>query len=174
MSPTRTPTEEELALAESLFGMIQVLRVVSADAAQRCDLGSPERARLLWGLKEGAARAGQLAQRAKISPSTITEVVEGLEADGLVRREADPTDRRGVRVALTSEGRRFLARFEQACAIGLADVLSGLTAAQRQRVRAAFNDLRAVVSDENFTASSQPEASLRSTSKGHKEIAHAR
>ena len=67
-----------------------------------------------------------------------------------------------------------LSRFEQACAIGLADVLSGLTAAQRQRIRAAFNDLRAVVSDENFTASSQPEASLRSTSKGHKEIAHAR
>ena len=148
MTPNRTPTEEELALAESLFGMIQVLRVVSADAAQRCDLGSPERARLLWGLKEGAARAGQLAQRAKISPSTITEVVEGLEADGLVRREADPTDRRGVRVALTAEGRRFLGRFEQACAIGLADVLSGLTAAQRQRIRAAFNDLREVVSNE--------------------------
>jgi DNA-binding MarR family transcriptional regulator len=173
MSPTRTPTEEELALAESLFGMIQVLRVVSADAAQRCALGSPERARLLWGLKEGAARAGQLAHRAKISPSTITEVVEGLQADGLVRREPDPNDRRGVRVALTPEGRRFLARFEQACAIGLADVLSGLTAAQRQRIRAAFNDLREVIGNENFTASSQPESNLRST-KGHKETAHAR
>ena len=173
MSPTRTPTEEELALAESLFGMIQVLRVVSADAAQRCDLGSPERARLLWGLKEGAARAGQLAQRAKISPSTITEVVEGLQSDGLVRREADPNDRRAVRVALTTEGRRFLGRFEQACAIGLADVLSGLTATQRQRIRAAFNDLRAVVSDESFIASSQTEPSLRTT-KGHKEMTHAR
>jgi DNA-binding MarR family transcriptional regulator len=173
MSPTRTPTEEELALAESLFGMIQVLRVVSADAAQRCALGSPERARLLWGLKEGAARAGQLAHRAKISPSTITEVVEGLQADGLVRREPDPNDRRGVRVALTPEGRRFLGRFEHACAIGLADVMSGLTAAQRQRVRAAFNDLREVIGNESFTASSQPESNLRST-KGHKETAHAR
>ena len=173
MSPTRTPTEEELALAESLFGMIQVLRVVSASAAQRCDLGTPERARLLWGLKDGPARAGQLAQRAKISPSTITEVVEGLESDGLVRRDPDSSDRRGVRVALTSEGRRFLSRFEQACAIGLADVLSGLTGAQRQRIRAAFNDLRAVVSNENFIASSQPESNLRTT-KGHKEMTHAR
>ena len=173
MSPTRTPTEEELALAESLFGMIQVLRVVSADAAQRCELGSPERGRLLWGLKEAPVRAGQLAQRAKISPSTITEVVEGLEGDGLVRREADPSDRRAVRVALTAEGRRFLGRFEQACAIGLADVLSSLTAAQRQRVRAAFNDLREVVRNESFIASSQAEPSLRTT-KGHKEMTHAR
>ena len=173
MSPTRTPTEDELALAESLFGMIQVLRVVSADAAQRCELGSPERARLLWGLKEGPVRAGQLAQRAKISPSTITEVVEGLEGDALVRREADPSDRRAVRVALTAEGRRFLAKFEQACAIGLADVLSGLTAAQRQRVRAAFNDLRDVVSSDGFIASSHSETNLRAN-KTHKEIAHAR
>jgi DNA-binding MarR family transcriptional regulator len=172
VSPSRTPTEEELALAESLFGMIQVLRVVSADAAQRCDLGSPERARLLWGLKQGPARAGQLAHRAKISPSTITEVVEGLEGDGLVRRETEPSDRRAVRVALTSEGRRFLAKFEQACAIGLADVLSGLTATQRQRVRAAFNDLRDVVRNENFIAPSQPEANLRTTK--HKEFAHAK
>ena len=78
-----------------------------------------------------------------------------------------------ARVALTSEGRRFLGRFEQACAIGLADVLSGLTAAQRQRIRAAFNDLREVVRNENFTKSSQPESNLRST-KGHKEMTHAR
>jgi hypothetical protein len=77
-----------------------------------------------------------------------------------------------VRVALTSEGRRFLAKFEQACAIGLADVLSGLTATQRQRVRAAFNDLRDVVRNENFIAPSQPEANLRTTK--HKEFAHAK
>ena len=57
--------------------------------------------------------------------------------------------------------------------IGLADVLSSLTATQRQRVRAAFNDLRDVVSNESFIATSQSETSLRTT-KGHKEIAHAR
>jgi DNA-binding MarR family transcriptional regulator len=145
VTPTRTPTEEELALAQSLFGMFQLLRVVMQRAAQSVELGSAERVRLLLGLKGGACRAGQLALQAKISPSTITEVVEDLVNDGLVRREDDPDDRRAVKVALTSEGRRHLQRFEHAAALALADTLSVLTATQRQRIRAAFNDLREVI-----------------------------
>lgn len=142
MSPTRTPTEEELELAESVFGMFQLFRSVAQRAAQAVDVGSGERARILWGLKAGACRAGQLAQNAKIAPSTITEIVEGLESDGLVRRETDPADRRAVRVALTADGRRQLQRFEHAAAVALAESLSSLTQAQRQRIRAAFADLR--------------------------------
>ncbi len=145
MSPSRAPTDEELALAESMFGMFQLLRSVAQRAAQSVDLGSGERARLLWGLKTGACRAGQLALQAKISPSTITEIVEGLERDGFVRREGDPDDRRAVRVALTAEGRRHLQRFEHAAAVALGESLASLTVAQRARIRAAFSDLRQAV-----------------------------
>lgn len=150
MPPSRVPTEEELALAESVFGLFRLFRHVAQRAAQSVELGSGERARILWGLKTGACRAGQLAHQAKISPSSITEIVEGLEGDGLVRREADPNDRRAVRVALTAEGRRQLQRFENAAAIALAETLSSLTTAQRQRIRAAFADLRqAIPADAN-------------------------
>src|SRR5256885_11779010 len=62
MTPSRTPTEEELALAESVFGMFRLFRHVAQRAAQAVDLGSGERARILWGLKAGACRAGHLAQ----------------------------------------------------------------------------------------------------------------
>ncbi|HUQ41614.1 MAG TPA: MarR family transcriptional regulator [Candidatus Limnocylindrales bacterium] len=132
-------------MAESLFGMFQLFRIVAQRAAQSVELGSPERARLLWGLRSGACRAGQLAQQSKISPSTITEIVEDLESEGLVRRESDPDDRRAVRVALTAEGRKHLQRFEHAAAVVLADSLSILTSTQRQRIRTAFNDLKEVV-----------------------------
>jgi DNA-binding MarR family transcriptional regulator len=145
MPTTRIPTEEELALAESVFGMFQLFRSVAQRAAQAVDVGSGERARILWGLKAGACRAGHLAQQAKISPSTITEIVESLEGDGLVRRETDPDDRRAVRVALTADGRRQLQRFEHAAAAALAESLAPLTSAQRQRIRAAFADLRTVI-----------------------------
>jgi len=148
MPVSRTPTEEELALAESLFGMFQLFRSVAQRAAQAVDVGSGERARILWGLKSGACRAGQLAQQAKIAPSTITEIVEGLETDGLVRRETDASDRRGVNVALTADGRRQLQRFENAAAIALAESLSSLTAAQRLRIRQAFADLRQAIPTE--------------------------
>lgn len=148
MPVSRTPSDEELALAESVFGMFQLFRSVAQRAAQAVDLGSGERARILWGLKSGACRAGQLALQAKISPSTITEIVEGLEGDGLVRRETDTSDRRAVNVALTADGRRQLQRFENAAAIALAESLSTLTAAQRLRIRQAFADLRQLIPTE--------------------------
>ena len=145
MTHPRIATDDELAMAESLFGMFQLFRLVAQRAALAVELGSPERARLLWGLKAGACRSGQLAQQSKISPSTITEIVEDLETDGLVRRESDSSDRRAVRVALTAEGRRHLQRFEHAAAVALAESLSVLTAQQRQRIKTAFNDLKEVI-----------------------------
>jgi len=173
MSPTRTPTEEDLALADGLFRAMRLFKAVATTAAQACDVGSLERASMLFRLKAGACRAGWLAQQVKLSPSAVTETVEGLERDGLVRREADPDDRRAVRVALTADGRRQVLRYENAAAIALVDIFSSLTAAQRQRLRAAFNDVREIIPND-FMTHSQVDATLRSTSKGHKETANAR
>lgn len=169
----RTPTDEDTALAESLFGLLPLVGRLAQTAAHGCELGSPERARLLYGLKAGPVRAGWLAQRAKLSPSSITELVEGLEHEGLVRREPDPEDRRAVRVNLTSDGRRQLQRFEQQAAIALAEALAPLSAAQRHRLRAAFDDLRSVIVSDPFTTPSHADVNLRPT-RGHKEAANVR
>lgn len=141
MPVPRTPSDEDLALTRSLFALFPLFWRITHRAARSCELGSPERARLLFGLKAGPVRAGQLALRAKISPSAITELVENLERDGLAHREADPDDRRAVRVTLTPDGRRHVQRFEHAAAVALAESIAPLTAAQRQRIRAAFADL---------------------------------
>lgn len=53
---------------------------------------------------EGALRMRDLAQRTGSSTSGMTRVVDRLERQGLVRREAHPTDRRASVVRLTSEG----------------------------------------------------------------------
>ena len=174
MSPTRTPTEEELALADSLWGIFRLFKVVIQRATQTVETSSPERARILYSLKAGACRAGFIANQARISPSSVTEVVEDLERDGLVRREDDPEDRRAVRVALTAEGRRHIQRFEHAMAVALAESLQGLTVAQRHRIKAAFGDLREAIADAELMSSSQADANLRPPTKSHKETAHAR
>jgi DNA-binding MarR family transcriptional regulator len=49
---------------------------------------------------------GQLAGRLCCVKSNMTQLVDRLEADGLVARVADPGDRRSVRASLTDEGRR--------------------------------------------------------------------
>jgi DNA-binding MarR family transcriptional regulator len=52
----------------------------------------------------GTLALGELATRVDCVRSNVTQLVDRLEADGLVRREADPTDRRSIRAALTAAG----------------------------------------------------------------------
>src|ERR671932_2000741 len=55
--------------------------------------------------RRGALSLGELAALEGVRPPTMTVTVAGLEAEGLVRREPDPVDRRGARGAPTPEGR---------------------------------------------------------------------
>ncbi len=48
----------------------------------------------------------QLAERLACVKSNITQLVDRLEADGFVERQADPNDRRARLAALTAPGRR--------------------------------------------------------------------
>jgi DNA-binding MarR family transcriptional regulator len=51
-------------------------------------------------------RMQELEGRSLFTRSGLTRLVDRIEAAGLVRREAVPGDRRGVRVVLAEEGRR--------------------------------------------------------------------
>lgn len=62
--------------------------------------------------REGPARAIDIAEYFGHSPRTVTEALDGLERDGLVRRDPDPADRRVKRVSVTEEGRRAIAATE--------------------------------------------------------------
>jgi DNA-binding MarR family transcriptional regulator len=53
----------------------------------------------------GGVRSKELAERLRIAPRSATEVVDALEAKGLVTRSPDPGDRRATLVALTDRGR---------------------------------------------------------------------
>ena|SRR5437868_338443 len=48
---------------------------------------------------------GQLAERLSCVKSNVTQLVDRLEADGLVTRAADPSDRRSRLAVLTEHGR---------------------------------------------------------------------
>jgi DNA-binding MarR family transcriptional regulator len=52
----------------------------------------------------------QLAERHCCGRSNVTSLIDRLEADGLVERTLDPSDRRSVRAALTPAGRAAYAR----------------------------------------------------------------
>src|SRR6266700_2202016 len=58
----------------------------------------------------GSLPLGQLAERLACVKSNVTQLVDRLEADGLVSREADPNDRRSRIAVLTDAGRAAFAR----------------------------------------------------------------
>jgi DNA-binding MarR family transcriptional regulator len=61
---------------------------------------------------------GELAQKLACVRSNVTQLVDRLESDGLVKREADPADRRSIRAVITDAGRDR----ERAGSIALAHV----------------------------------------------------
>src|SRR5258708_32149637 len=54
----------------------------------------------------GSLPLGQLAERLSCVKSNVTQLVDRLEADGLVSREAGPNDRRSRIAALTDAGKK--------------------------------------------------------------------
>ena len=56
---------------------------------------------------------GQLAERLACVKSNVTQLVDRLEADGLVVRAADPNDRRSRLAVLTDSGKTAYARGSQ-------------------------------------------------------------
>jgi DNA-binding MarR family transcriptional regulator len=56
----------------------------------------------------GARTLGELAAAEQVRPPSMTRIVQNLEREGLVEREADPADRRAVRLRATDAGRRIL------------------------------------------------------------------
>lgn len=56
----------------------------------------------------GPVTLGDLAAIEQVKPPTMTRLVSALEARGLVRREADPSDARLTRVRATARGMRLL------------------------------------------------------------------
>ena len=52
----------------------------------------------------GTPTLGELAASEQVRPPSMTQIVVGLEAAGLVSRQEDDDDRRVVRVTLTAEG----------------------------------------------------------------------
>jgi DNA-binding MarR family transcriptional regulator len=176
-----TPTDD-LSLARTVLAVMPRFGRIAWHAAQEGGGISPERGRLLWVLGDKSVRAGLVAQQLKLSAGAVTEIVEGLVRDGLVRRETDPDDRRAVVLAVTAEGRRVAERVELAASSALAEVLGRLTLPQRRRVRAAFGDLHAALAAMDpapgailpraFVTSSRPRRSVRRIT--HKENAHAR
>jgi len=83
--------------------------------------------RVLGVLAEGVSVPSALAARLTVRRPTVTAVVDGLEARGLVeRRPGDDLDRRRVTHTLTPKGRRLLTKADAAVDARLSEIAASL------------------------------------------------
>ena len=64
--------------------------------------------RLLAFTRRGVMPVGKIGERLQVHPASVTNAVQRLEADGLVRRSANPNDGRSILAEITDPGRRLV------------------------------------------------------------------
>lgn len=138
-------------LGLSGFAPYLMNRVVSRyNAALRSELASlglttPKmRAMAVLSVIEGPL-IRDLASYTVTEQSTLSRALDGLAAEGLIRREPDPQDSRGIRVHMTPAGRETFERLWPHMAQGYAAMFRGISEDERRGFVATLQKLLANV-----------------------------
>jgi DNA-binding MarR family transcriptional regulator len=116
------------ALATELERLVANLVRELGNAGRRpgADLTLGERFALATVADRGALRLGAVASALGTSQATASRTVDALVEKGLLTREADPDDRRAIRITATARGNRILSRRRALLATLLAGALDAL------------------------------------------------
>ena len=112
-APTPREIEPALEIADLLGQVVRRLHRGTSEALAPLGL-SRAQSRVVRLVADGPLRMATIAERLAVVPRTVTDLVDGVEAAGLVARHPDPEDRRSTFVALTAGGRLLLDRLEVA------------------------------------------------------------
>jgi DNA-binding MarR family transcriptional regulator len=87
-----------------------------------------------------------MGERLQLHPTSVTNIVDRLEADGLVKRTPHPTDRRTTLVEISAPGRELC----EAATTAVSDVnlgLRGLTERQTEQLTDLLSKVRKAAGD---------------------------
>jgi DNA-binding MarR family transcriptional regulator len=91
--------------------------------------------KLMRGLENSDRSMREISEHLHVSPRTVTDMIDGLEARGLVARHAHPADRRVTLVHLTEAGRQQLAAATAGAERTARAAMEGLSEADQQTLR---------------------------------------
>lgn len=92
----------------------------------------------------GPVTLGQLARAERVTPPTMSRIVDALVAAGLVARRPDPRDRRVAWIRPTRAGRRLMSAGRDRRLRALRSAASHMTAGERERLPAVADALEAL------------------------------
>jgi DNA-binding MarR family transcriptional regulator len=94
---------------------------------------------------DGPALTSRLARALRVTPPTMTRMIDGLVERGLVARQPDPVNRRQIGLVVTPAGEASLARYEQVMHDRLRGLLNHLSEEAKSRLLAATVDIAAML-----------------------------
>jgi MarR family transcriptional regulator, organic hydroperoxide resistance regulator len=95
--------------------------------------------KVLW--EQDSLSGAELGERLVLDSSTMTGLLDRLEDAGLIKRQADATDRRMNRIVLTDRGRDLQGPLDREMDLMNQDFLAGFSPADRQRLRSILTAL---------------------------------
>jgi DNA-binding MarR family transcriptional regulator len=129
--PQIDPTVE--AITHRLSDVKRLLDKAAAANLARAEL-THEEFKVLLALHGGMRSHGALSRELMVSTGAMTNRLDKLERGGLVRRERDPDDRRGVLLALTDDGRDRLTTAVDLASADERDLLGALNVSERDQL----------------------------------------
>ena len=114
------------------------------EALDKVDLSGPKFGALSKLMEAGESLTlSELAEQMTCVRSNVTQLIDRLEADGLVQREEDPHDRRGVRASITPLGReKYTAGLQRIEEIQGSTLMKGLFELDRDALQRALEALK--------------------------------
>jgi DNA-binding MarR family transcriptional regulator len=101
---------------------------------------------LLYFSRAGELPLGKIGARLQVHPTSVTNLIDGLAQQGLVRRMPHPTDRRVTLAAITDEGRELVERATPVLNRGRFG-LEALAEEQLRELNALLREVRADADD---------------------------
>jgi len=148
------PSLEEEVIVGLQLAAHRLLAPWSRVLAERADL-TPTQYNLLRILRGAGAEGrtcSEIGDRLITRDPDVTRLLERLVGRGLVRREADPADRRVARIRITPEGRAVLRRLDPAVSELPARLLRGLRRRELEDLRARLEAVIESVNQANTQA----------------------
>ncbi len=111
-------------------------------------------------------RMGELSKRMMVTGGNITGITDQLEQEKLVVRVADQQDRRAYSVKLTAAGRRAFEKMAQVHEAWVAELMAGLSIAQKQEMISMLSHMKSHLSLSDRNKSSVSTTRVRGKSHG--------
>jgi DNA-binding MarR family transcriptional regulator len=86
-----------------------------------------------------------IAEVSRTTPASVSSLLQGLEARGLVERRTEPGNERSKRVYATATGAELIAGFEAAMSVTDETILAPLDDAERATLHALLTKITAVL-----------------------------